>query len=307
MRGIVNINKPPGISSYDVIRQIKPVLKPKRIGHAGTLDPLGTGVLLILVNEATKVSPFLSTLPKEYEAEIRFGIQTDTDDINGRTIATALVPQIDQKEAEAIVVRKFTGKIEQTPPRFSALKKAGTPLYKLARQGIEFTPQTRTITIYKLNLIKWQPPFARLRCLVSSGTYIRSLARDIGFALNSRATLTSLVRKRIGIFNLRNAITLEPHRLPNIDLKSQLIPIERALPQIPRVLVTPEQKQMLLYGRTVSIQVAPNVNPEAMNNEHSGDSKWRKIAFAFTDDNHFLALIKISDDKARPVRLIYAD
>lgn len=307
MRGIVNINKPPGISSYDIIRQIKPVLKPKKIGHAGTLDPLGTGVLLILVNEATKVSPLLFTLPKEYEAEIRFGIQTNTDDITGRTIATASVPQIDQKEAEEIIVRKFTGEIKQTPPRFSALKKAGTPLYKLARQGIEFIPQTRTITIYELNLIKWQPPLARIRCLVSSGTYIRSLVRDIGFALNSRATLNYLVRKRIGIFNLKNAITIEPHRLPNIDPKSQLIPIERALPQIPRVLVTSEQKQALLYGRTISLQVAPNVNPDATNDEYFADSKWRKIAFAFTDDNHFLALIKIFDDKARPVRLIYAD
>ncbi|MGQ9677838.1 MAG: tRNA pseudouridine(55) synthase TruB [bacterium] len=307
MRGILNINKPAKISSYDVIRQIKPALKPKKIGHAGILDPLGTGVLLVLVNEATKISRLLLSLPKEYEAEIKFGIQTDTDDISGQTIATASVPENNPIEAEEILIQKFTGKIEQTPPRFSALKKSGTPLYKLARQGIEFTPRTRTVIIYQLKLIKWQPPFARLQCLVSSGTYIRSLARDIGFALNSRATLTQLVRKRIGIFTVENAIPLESFRSPAVDFTPWLIPIDRALPTLPRVLVTSEQKQALLNGKSISLLVSSNINPATVTDELLIGYTLQDIAFAFTDDNSFLALIKIFGNKAHPLRLIYAD
>lgn len=307
MRGLLNINKPAGISSYDVIRRLKPLLKPKRIGHAGTLDPIGTGVLLILINEATKISRFLLNQPKEYEAEIRFGIQTDTDDITGKPIATAPVPQINSEEAERIIVNRFTGEFEQTPPRFSALKNAGTPFYKLARQGVEFTPHPRLVTVYELNLLNWQPPCATIRCLVSSGTYIRSLARDIGFALNSCATLTGLTRKKVGNFTLETAVSLENLAAPDTNWKNFLIPVEQALTQLPRITITPEQGQLLLQGKIITLSVLNITLPEAQNRNQPLLNPLPDITLALSPDNKFLALVKISDNRIKPVKVIYAD
>ncbi|MCL6465827.1 MAG: tRNA pseudouridine(55) synthase TruB [candidate division WOR-3 bacterium] len=308
MRGLLNINKPSGITSYDVIRRIKPIIKPKRIGHTGTLDPIGTGVLLILINEATKISRFLLNQPKEYEAEIQFGVQTDTDDITGKPIATAPVPQINFDEVAKAITDKFIGELEQIPPRFSALKNNGTPLYKLARQGVEVSPQPRRVKIYELELLNWQPPYARIRCLVSSGTYIRSLARDIGLALNSRATLTRLTRTRVGDFSLASAIDLDNLTTTNTDIKNFLIPVEQALTQLPRITVTTEQAQMLLQGKIITLPVsAPTIIPEIQNRSPSIFRELRNNALALCPNRNFLALVKISDNRVKTVKIIYAD
>ncbi len=308
MRGLLNINKPSGITSYDVIRRIKPIIKPKRIGHTGTLDPIGTGVLLILINEATKISHFLLNQPKEYEAEIQFGVQTDTDDITGKPIATAPVPQVNFDEAAKAITDKFSGELEQTPPRFSALKSNGIPLYKLARQGVEVSPRPRRVKIYELELLNWQPPYARIRCLVSSGTYIRSLARDIGLALNSRATLTRLTRTKVGDFSLESAIDIDNLTTTDTDIKNLLIPVEQALTHLPRITITTEQALMLLQGKIITLPVsAPPIIPEIENRSSSLPSESRNNALALCPNRNFLALVKISDNRVKTVKIIYAD
>lgn len=293
MRGILNINKPAGISSYDCIRQLKPLFKPKKIGHAGTLDPLATGVLLILVNEATKISRLLMGLPKEYDAEIRFGMQTDSDDITGPTIRTTPVPNITHKALAEFLSQRFQGKIEQIPPRFSALKVSGEPLYKLARKGADFTPKPRNVTVYEIKLLEWNPPIARIYVRVSGGTYIRALCRDIGLALSSSATLNRLTRISIGNFKIEEAHPLAKLVNTEIDAAQLILPIEKGLEHLPNIFVSPDQAQALVQGKTVTAALPAQFG--------------EKTIIARTRDNRFLALTRIRQEALMPERIIYAD
>lgn len=293
MRGILNINKPRGIFSYDCIRRLKSILTVKKIGHAGTLDPFATGVLLILLNEATKISRLLVGLPKEYEAEILFGIQTDTDDITGKTIKTTPVPDLSPEEMAKFLSTRFCGEIEQVPPRFSALKMCGKPLYKLARQGADFTPKPRRVMVYEIKLKEWQPPIARLFVRVSGGTYIRALCRDIGLALSSSATLNRLSRTSIGNFKIEDAYPLEHLLNRKIRPVEILVPIESAIEYLPKVIVSVSQAQALVQGKPVT-GVFPSVGGEVR-------------IVAQTQDDRFLALTRIRNGSLIPERIIYAD
>jgi tRNA pseudouridine55 synthase len=290
LRGILNVNKPSGISSYDVIRRVKSLLAPGRpaLGHAGTLDPLASGVLLVLVGPATRVSRFLLESPKEYEAELLFGRRTDTDDITGATVAEAPVPSL-TPDALAGLLRQFTGIIEQVPPRYSALKQDGVPAYRLARAGRPVEPKPRTVTVHRLELLDWQPPRARIRAGVSSGTYIRSLARDIGAAAGSAGTLAALVRTRSGAFTLASACALDELDAGNIARR--LVPVEESLPGLPRLEVSPREAGELLAGRTVLRRDVPTACH----------------ALARTADAGFLALVATGDDGIRPVRLLFTE
>lgn len=288
LRGVLNVNKPGGISSYDVIRRVKPLLDPGRpaIGHAGTLDPLADGVLLLLLGPATRVSRFLLGSDKEYVAELLFGAATDTDDITGSELRRAPVPSLD-RAALIQLLGRFAGAIEQIPPRYSALKQNGVPLYRRARRGEEVHPRTRTVTVHELELLDWQPPRARLRALVSAGTYIRALARDIGEAADSAATLAALTRTRSGSFTLDRAVSLD--RLDSANLPGLLVPIEDALADLPRFPVSPDQARDLRQGRPIP---QPDV-PEA------------EFALAATPDRSFLAIVTSRDGLLRPVRNLY--
>jgi len=293
MRGVLNVNKPSGISSYDVIRRIKPILQsPISLGHAGTLDPLASGVLLVLLGEATKVSRFLLNLPKEYVAGVLFGRQTDTDDITGKTVAERPVTGL-AAESVRVALGGFTGEIEQTPPAFSALKKDGQPLYRLARSGKEVHPRPRKVTVYELELLDWQPPTATIRCLVSAGTYVRALARDLGTSLGTVATLASLVRMKVGRFTIEEAIS--PDALNAASLPERLAPIDAALAGMSRVTVSPVQALDLRQGKVVSDLVGPP------------SLKVDGLALAQTEDHRFLAIVVSNGTKLRTERIIYAD
>jgi len=294
MRGVLNINKPAGMSSYDVIRRLRRQLGPLpgRIGHAGTLDPMASGVLLILLGEATKVSRLLQDQPKEYEAEILLGIQTDTDDRTGQVVARKPVPEL-SRQAWAEVLSKFTGTIQQIPPRYSALRQEGERLYRLARRGIPVTPAPRTVTIYELTLVDWAPPRCRIRCLVGAGTYIRSLGRDIGAALGSCATLTQLVRTRCGRFSLDQAVALAAVGPENIG--QLLWPIPQALAGLPRQVVSADCAARLLRGQRVSL-AAIDPGPLA-----------RGAGLAETADGKFLAITSVTAGTLIARRIIYAD
>jgi tRNA pseudouridine55 synthase len=293
VRGVLNVNKPSGISSYDVIRRIKPILQsPTPIGHAGTLDPLASGVLLVLLGEATKVSRFLLNLPKEYVAGVLLGRQTDTDDTTGKTLAEGPVTGLTAQLVRTTLER-FTGEIEQVPPAFSALKQDGQPLYRLARKGLEVRPKSRRVVVHELELLDWEPPTATIRCRVSAGTYVRALARDLGTALDTVATLATLVRTKVGLFKIEDSTA--PDALDAVSLSERLTPIDAALAGMPRISVSPVQAQHLHQGKVVS------------GFEDSKASGVDGFALARTEDHRFLAVVVSNGTELRTERIIYAN
>jgi tRNA pseudouridine55 synthase len=205
MDGILLVDKPAGITSAEAVRQIKARVRPARVGHLGTLDPFATGLLPVLIGEATKLAPFLQDGEKEYEGVIRLGVETDTLDRTGAEIQTAEVPLLTSVMLAEAAAR-YTGRIVQQPPIFSAIKRDGVPLYRLARRGVEVEPPPpREVVISRLNLDAVDATSLHFVAACSTGTYMRSLARDIGIALGTVAHLAELRRLRNGSFTLREA------------------------------------------------------------------------------------------------------
>ncbi len=208
MNGFFVIDKPAGITSHDVVSRVRRILGTRRVGHTGTLDPFATGVLPVAVNEGTKAIPFLDEGIKRYDALMRLGVATDTLDMTGTVVREADWRGIDRTGLETVLAR-FTGHINQVPPMFSAIKRDGQPLYKLARQGVEVERTPRQVEITSLEILSFAPPLVGLRVVCSRGTYIRSLADDMGSALGCGATLQELRRTASGPFDISMAITLE--------------------------------------------------------------------------------------------------
>jgi len=200
--GLILFNKPSGITSFDALRDIKRALGTGRVGHTGTLDKFASGLLIVLAGKALKLSQWFTHCDKKYEGRIKFGIETDTLDPEGSIIAEAPLPSREDVEK---VLNQFTGKIMQAPPAFSAIHINGKRAHELARSGETPEMKKREITIYKLELKSWQPPFTDIFVHCSSGTYIRSLARDIAIAAGSRGHLNALLRTNIAGFSLEMA------------------------------------------------------------------------------------------------------
>ena len=207
MEGIILVNKPKGISSFDVIRKLKKILKTKKIGHTGTLDPLATGLMLICVGKATKLASDLEAKNKVYLADFEIGYATDTYDIEGKRIAENLIDV--SKDNLELSLKKFIGDIKQVPPMYSAIKIDGNKLYHLARKGIEIERPERDVTIEYINLLDFKDNKAKIETKVSKGCYIRSLIYDIGLDLGTYATMTELQRINVGEYSLINSYTLE--------------------------------------------------------------------------------------------------
>lgn len=205
---ILNIDKPAGLTSFQVVKKIRKHINLRKVGHAGTLDPAATGVLLILTGKATKDSISLTGLEKEYLAEIELGIETDTDDIDGKIISRSSISHEYNCEEIQNILNQFVGEIEQIPPVYSAIKVQGKPLYKYARQGISVELKPRRVRIDNISLIDLQWPILRIKVRCSKGTYIRSLARDFGAKLGTGAYLKSLIRTRIGSYRVEDAMNL---------------------------------------------------------------------------------------------------
>jgi tRNA pseudouridine55 synthase len=221
INGFIIIDKPAGLTSHDIVNRVRRIFGTRKVGHTGTLDPFATGVLPVAVNEGTKAIPFLDEGLKCYEAVMRLGVVTDTLDLTGKVLREADISAIDKELFEA-VLNRFTGRISQTPPMFSAIKMNGQPLYKLARQGQEVERQPREIEIRSLELISFEPPLAGIRVVCSRGTYIRSLADDIGSELACGAVLQELRRTASGSFEISSAVTLE-----NLEEAGQLAILDR--------------------------------------------------------------------------------
>ncbi len=205
---IYNIYKPPGPTSHDVVDQIRKLSGEKRVGHAGTLDPFAEGVLVVAVGReyTKKLGQFLKQ-DKVYQATIKLGAESDTGDLTGKISETKNSPKPSQKQIEE-VLKKFLGEIEQIPPAFSAIKIKGQKAYELARKGIAPDLKPRQVKIYSLKILKYRWPYLEIATKVSSGTYIRSLARDIGQALQTGGYLEKLIRTKVGRFNIKKSLKL---------------------------------------------------------------------------------------------------
>ena len=253
MEGIIIVNKPKGITSFDVIRKLKKILKTKKIGHTGTLDPLATGVMLVCVGRATKLASDLEAKDKIYIADFDIGYATDTYDIEGKKIAENII-DVSKEDLEQSI-KKFIGNIKQVPPMYSAIKIDGNKLYHLARKGIEVERPERDVTIEYINLLDFKDNKAKIKTKVSKGCYIRSLIYDIGQDLGTYATMTALQRKQVGDYSLEDSYSLEQieEMVLNNDFKF-LKTIEEIFSYDKYSLQT--EKELTLYknGNTVKIK-----------------------------------------------------
>jgi tRNA pseudouridine55 synthase len=253
--GLLIVDKPEGITSLDVVRRIKHRFGLKKAGHIGTLDPFATGVLPIVINEGTKVVPFLEEGPKEYEVILKLGEETTTDDCTGQVILKQEWKDVQPEKVE-ILLHTFLGRIHQIPPMFSAVKMQGTPLYRLARKGIEVERKQREVEIYKIQMEGMELPLVRFRVSCSKGTYIRTLGRDLGRKVGCGAHLVRLRRIRSGPFTLGQAISWERMKdltVPD-DLYPWLISLKAALPSLPEVIGDEHSVRKVRFGREMMVQ-----------------------------------------------------
>jgi tRNA pseudouridine55 synthase len=273
MNAILLIDKPPGISSAEVVRRVKSRVKPARVGHLGTLDPFATGLLPIMIGEATKLAPFIDGGDKEYAGVIALGVETDTLDRDGAEVRRAEVPTISAEQL-AQVTAQFTGSIEQVPPVYSAIKRAGVPLYRLARRGEEVAPpEKRTVEIKRLHLTYEAPDAIRFVATCSPGTYARALARDIGIALGTVAHLDELRRTRNGTFSIADTTTLiEVLAALDSGAPPRAISLRDALIGLPELIVDAAAEKRLRNGdsRALDSQVPAN-GPLFKVLSHSGE------------------------------------
>jgi len=233
MDGILVIDKPSGKTSYAVVSDVKRLLSVRKAGHTGTLDPLATGVLPVCINEATKLVQFFSPDSKEYRATMLLGVETDTLDMEGKIIAQR-EPRVKRGDIEE-VLRRFVGKIEQFPPRYSAVKFQGKPIYKWVRMGIAVDPPPRSVEIYTIVVEETVLPYVSFTVSCSSGTYIRSLASDAGKMLGCGACLARLRRTKSGRFHEGLAISIEEidNEKKREVLAANIVPLVETLPELP--------------------------------------------------------------------------
>ncbi|MBW1679029.1 MAG: tRNA pseudouridine(55) synthase TruB [Deltaproteobacteria bacterium] len=253
LQGLIIINKPPGVTSHTVVERAKKTLRVRKAGHTGTLDPFATGVLTVCINEGTKLVPFLMEEEKEYQALLRLGVETDTQDFTGRIISEKEPVNVTKTDIEK-TFRSFQGKITQIPPMYSALKHNGTPLYLLARQGKEIERARREIEIRELAILNIELPRVLFRVVCSKGTYIRTLASDIGKILGCGACLEMLKRLRSGNFLIENSVTLDTlgkNSLEEIKAKWIISPAQ-ALSSFPAVIIDDEISHKVHQGRIVT-------------------------------------------------------
>ena len=253
LNGIFSINKPAGITSHDVVARVRKLLKQKRVGHAGTLDPLASGVLPICVGQATRVAEFLSESGKAYQAVVVFGTATDTYDAEGTVTATASTSEITFHMIEE-AIEHFRGPLMQYPPRYSAIKIQGQPAYKRARAGETIELEPRSVVIYSLEILEWNPPRLTLNIECSKGTYIRSLAHDLGIQVGCYAYLDSLIRTRSGPFTLSESISLEQfaEAVKTDSIQRYAFPIDKAIEQYPIIELDAETVEHVKHGNTFS-------------------------------------------------------
>lgn len=290
--GILLLDKPVGITSNLALQKVKRLYNAAKAGHTGSLDPLASGLLPICLGEATKVSGYLLDADKSYIGTLKLGERTTTADAEGEVIETRPVENIDKAKIVS-VLSQFIGEQEQVPPMHSAIKQNGQPLYKLAHQGIEVERKSRQIEIFSLELSRFEAQQLEIKVHCSKGTYIRTLAEDIGEMLGCGAHLSALRRTQSGPFDMEHVVTLaELEQLANNGMEALdalLLPIESALRDWPAVNLSEHTAYYLRQGQAVQVPQAPS-------------SGWVKI---FDDDQQFLGIGQIqADGRVAPKRLV---
>jgi len=249
--GLLNLDKPGGITSHDAVNRVRRLSGQRRVGHAGTLDPLATGSLLLGLGAATRLITYLVGQPKLYEATIRLGQTTDTYDTEGVVVQERPITAVTLAQIETALPH-FQGAIQQVPPMYSAVRQQGRRLYELARAGLEVERAPRTVTIYALDLLRWQPPELAIRVACSAGTYIRSLAHDLGEWLGCGGHITALRRTAIGQFTIATAIPLD--QLTADNLGDYLQPMDMAVAHLPAIHLSAVESQRLRQGQRLPRQ-----------------------------------------------------
>ncbi len=249
--GLLNVHKEAGVTSRDIVNRVQRVIRPMKVGHAGTLDPMATGILLLCIGRATRLISTIQELPKEYIGEFRLGIRSDTDDITGELQISTCDGWPSKPEVQQLLPQ-FQGCIEQVPPQYSAVHVDGQRAYKRARAGEAIDIPARMVAVYELELTRFVPPDLTLRIRCSSGTYIRSIGRDIGERLGCGAVMTSLVRTAIGPFSIDEAVPSEwmqgadENRIANC-----LLPLKMAVRHLPGLVVDDRSRLDLTHGRMI--------------------------------------------------------
>lgn len=249
--GVLVVDKPVGLTSHEVVQIIRRGTNIRRAGHTGTLDPRASGVLVVLIGPAVRLSEYVSASDKRYQAVIQLGTATDTYDADGQILSTNLVNISEDEFEEAL--QSFVGEIEQVPPPYSAVKVKGRKAYDMARKGEEVDLAPRKITVYSLELLEWAPPEVVIDVYCSSGTYIRSLANDLGKMLGCGAHLVGLRRTKSGRFTLRDAAPLRKLReaFDNCTWYQYLIPAAEALSDWPAIELSSEQIEAIRHGHRI--------------------------------------------------------
>lgn len=279
MDGVLVIDKPQGPTSHDVVAIVRRQFSKQRIGHTGTLDPLATGVLPLACGQATRLVQFLINKEKEYEAIIRFGLETDTYDVTGREVSTSSLIPSRKKIFEAF--KNFQGSYLQTPPPVSAKKIAGRPAYSLVRSGKNVTLAAADVTVQNLALSVIDNTRVKLRLTCSAGFYVRSLAHDVGRQVGSGACLESLRRIRSGQFDLLSALTLDELLQDPEAACQQLIPLQHLLPNIPEATVNPEGQRRVSHGQ--------EIGPTHITSNYPNSATWVRL---LSQNGSLLALAK---------------
>jgi len=289
--GILPVEKGPGVTSFQVVAHLRRVLRAPRVGHGGTLDPAATGLLPILVGEATKLTPYLVELDKEYVATVRLGVTTETQDLTGAVIETRPVPALDALALEAALA-PFVGTIQQIPPMFSALHRDGKRLYELARQGVEVEREPRQVVVHSIRLESVALPDFVMRIRCGKGTYVRTLAADVGAALGCGATLAGLVRTRVGPYALEAAVAWDEVREARSGeaLWARLLPPDSALASLGAVRLDADGARAFTHGQAVAT------------GERVGG-----LLRVYGPDGGLLGVGQGLGDRVKPERLLHAD
>lgn len=250
--GVLNIDKAQGLTSHDVVNRVRRLLGIRRVGHAGTLDPLATGLLLVCVGPATRIVEYLQSGAKVYAVTLRLGEETDTYDAEGQLVARLPVPDLSLSDLEQTVAA-FRGEIMQRPPIYSAIKRGGRPLYQLARAGVEVEVEPRPVTLAAVEISAWQPPDLSLLLTTSPGFYVRSLAHDIGQALGCGAHVQTLRRLASGTWRVEDAVTLDELAAAGAGWSAFLHGLPAALAMLPALVLPSAAAWRFALGQTVAL------------------------------------------------------
>jgi tRNA pseudouridine55 synthase len=288
--GVLPVDKGAGLTSFKVVAHLRRVLRAPKIGHGGTLDPAATGVLPILVGEATKLTPYLVDLDKEYLATVRLGVTTDTQDLSGTVLETRPVPAMGAADIER-ALQAFVGSIHQVPPMYSAIHHEGRRLYELAREGVEVERRPREVTVHSIALESLALPDFTIRVRCGKGFYVRTLAADLGVALGPGGALASLVRTRVGPYRLEEAVSWDVVReaRSGSELWPRLLPPDSALGVMPDVRLSSPEARAFVNGQSVA---------------HGGAAGPVRV---YNPDGAFLGIGARRGDLVNPERLLHAD